>query len=90
MIEQWRASIGLFRQKPIIHHSFCKSRRCSLLKVCIISVLLLIGGIELDPGPTVAELAKKLDDFIASYHIMREQIQLSVPTLASRLHQIAK
>ena len=67
-IEQWRASVGLFCQKLIIHHSFCKSRGCSLLKVCIISMLLLIGGIELNPGPTVAELAKKLDDFIASYH----------------------
>ena len=89
-IEQWRASVGLFCQKLIIHHSFCKSTGCSLLKACIISMLLLIGGIELNPGPTVAELAKKLDDFIASYHIMREQIQLSVPTLASRLDQIVK
>ena len=89
-IEQWRASVGLFRQKLVIHHSFCKSTGCSLLKVCIISMLLLIGGIELNPGPTVAELAKKLDDFIASYQIMREQIQLSVPTLASKLDQIVK
>ena len=89
-VKQWRASIGYFRQKLILYQAICGSTGCSRLLVCIIAVLLLIGGIECYPGPTMTELAKKLDDFIASYHVTRDQMLLPVPALSSKLDDIVK
>ena len=54
----------------------------------MIAVLLLVRGVELNPGPTVAELAKKFEEFIESYQFMRDQFQTTVPALSNKLDQI--
>ena len=88
-VNQWRAKIGLFGQKVTFHCNFNRSTSsgCNKFLVCIIAVLLLIGGVEPNPGPTVAELAKKLDDFIISYQTVRDQL---LPDLSSRLDAVVK
>ena len=51
-------------------------------------MLLLVGGVELNPGPTVAELAKKFEEFIASYQSMCDQFHTTVPALSNKLDQV--
>ena len=88
-IDLWRLRIGSFCQK--IHHlnKNSGSTGCVYTTVssCIIALLLLCAGIEPNPGPTVtvAELSRKLEEFISTYNVTREQIQLSIPALAIRL-----
>ena len=70
----WRISIGSFCQKT--HHPnkgtgsshFGSGLSYAALSSCIIAILLLCAWIEPNPGPTVAELTRKLDDFIAEYN----------------------
>ena len=57
---------------------------------CVIALLLLIGGVEVNPGSTVAEISKRLDEFIHSYQAERDQLLLSIPTLSSRLDEHIK
>ena len=89
--DQWRAKIGLFCQKVSICHSLRESTGCSRLLACIIATMLLISGVELNPGPTVAELAKRLDEFVASYDVMRDHLmQISESTIPALSASIVK
>ena len=87
-LNQWRSSIGLFKQKVIFSSKIKCSTGCNIRLACIIAVLLLIGGVEMNPGPTVAELAKKFEEFVASYQSMRDQFETTVPALSNKLDQI--
>ena len=66
-IDLWRLRIGSLCQK--VHYSDKDSGSCykvirldySVLSSCIIAFLLPCAGIEPNPGPTVAEFARKLD-----------------------------
>ena len=51
-IEQWRSNIGSFVQRSFIitHHHNCVAK-CSLKLALALSILLLVGGIEQNPGP---------------------------------------
>jgi hypothetical protein len=88
-IDLWRFRIGTFCQKSSRSHLVSGSCYISITS-CIIALLLLMAGIEPNPGPTVAELARKLDDFIGMYNVTRDQIQLSIPVLAKRLDEDIK
>ena len=83
--------IGSFCQK-IINRTTCRSATgCSTLLACVIAALfLLIGGVEMNPGPTMAELAKRLEEFFSSYNATRDEILLSVSALSSRLDEFVK
>ena len=81
-VEQWRSSIGFFYQKVNFRgNNYRSTTGCIPFLLCIIAALLLIGGIELNPGPTVVEVSKRLDDFISSYQTSRDHLLLSVPSL---------
>ena len=87
-LNQWRSSIGLFQQRVIFLSKIKCLTGCNIRLACIIAMLLLFGGVELNPGPTVAELAKKFEDFIASYQSMRDQFYTTVPALSNKLNQV--
>ncbi len=55
---------------------------------CIIVVLLLVGGIDLNPGLTVMKLAKKFEEFVASYQSMHDHLQAAVPALWAKLDHV--
>ena len=90
-IDLWRHRIGSFCQK--IHYAIKLSGSCykvtglgySMLSSCIIALLLLCVGIKPNPGPTVAEFTRKLDEFIAAYDVTCDQLQLSA--LATKLDE---
>ena len=89
-VDQWRERIGLFNKKGIFRSNFCKTTGCctlltSFIAACIISSLLLIGGVELNPGPTVAEVSKKLDEFIADFRALRSETHDSHTAIYTRL-----
>ena len=89
-LDQWHAKIRLFRQK--VHSSYIINglTGCSPLLACIIAAMLLIGVVELNPGPTVAEITKKLDQFIVSFQNTCEQrTQINLPTLSTRWDAIS-
>ena len=58
--------------------------------LCVIALFLLIGGVEVNPGPTFAEVSKRLDEFIHPYQAERDQLLLSIPALSSRLDEHIK
>ena len=82
--DQWRAKIGLFQQKVHIHFGHSKSTGCNIRLACVIAFLLLIGGVEPNPGPTVAELSKRLDELIVQIQAMRDQLS-ALPVLSTKL-----
>ena len=87
--DQWRAKIGLFCQNVIICYSLRESTGCGRLLACIIATMLLIRGVELNPGPKVAELAKRLDEFVAFYDVMRDHLmqinESTIPALSASI-----
>ena len=90
-VEQWRTRIGSFCQKVVFQNHFGHTKTgCNIRLLCVIALLLLIGGVEVNPGPTVAEISKRLDEFIHSYQAERDQLLLSIPTLSSRLDEHIK
>ena len=89
-VHQWRMRIGSFCQK-VFNRTTCRSTTgCSTFLACVISALLLISGVELNTGPTVAELAKRLEEFFSSYNATRDEILLSVLAPSSRLDESVK
>ena len=89
-VHQWRMRIGSICQK-VINRTTCRSAtECSTFLACVIAALFLIGGVELNPGPTVAELAKRLEEFISLYNTTLNEILLSVPALSSHLDEFVK
>ena len=94
-IVSWRQRIGSFSsifhtKRSVNAGSCCKVSGYSMLSSCVIALLLLCAGIEPNPGPTVAELARKLDEFIAAYDVTCDQLHLSIPALAIRLDEEIK
>ena len=68
------------------HNNFYRSpTRCSPFLPYIIAGLLLIEGVGLNSGPTVMEVLKKLDEFISTFLVTRDQFLLLVPALSARL-----
>ena len=89
-VHQWRMKIGSFCQK-VINLTTCRSAAgCSTFLACIIVALLLISGVEVNQGLTIAELTKRLEEFISPYNVTHDEIILSVPALSSRLDKFAK
>ena len=94
-IVSWRQRIGSFSsilctKRSVNAGSCCRVSGYSVLSSCVIALLLLCAGIEPNPGPTVAELARKLDEFIAAYDVTYDQLHLSIPALAIRLDEEIK
>ena len=87
-LNQWRSSISLFKQKVIFLLKIKCSTGCTIRLACIIAVLLFVGDVELNPGPTVAELAKKSEEFFESYQSMCDQFQTTEPALSNKLDQV--
>jgi hypothetical protein len=67
----FRARIGLFQRRKLpfsmgLKTSFCKKSRLDLFHGLVLCVLLVIGGVELNPGPenadiTIQDLWKQLE-----------------------------
>ena len=72
----------------IVHRFSSQPTGCSPLLLCVIAMLLFIGCVELNPGPTVAEVSKRLDDFIAKYQAERDKLMASVPSFSTRLDDL--
>lgn len=70
-VEQWRASIGLFANRKLTNPSNVKGASVFstlLMRLCsaVLVILLIIGGVELNPGPFPCKLCSAVPETIAS------------------------
>jgi hypothetical protein len=81
----WRCAIGSFSHFGpyfgcVLHLSgFAHSSRVTPRLACIIAVLLAVGGVELNPGPTKLEdIAHRIDDLFTELRDTRASLALKI------------
>ncbi len=92
-LDLWRARVGNFGQLLANVKASVPARcvRRSHRLLCVLAYLLLIGCVELNPGPgpTVADLSRRMDDFFAelrnAHTALLMKIDNSVVDLSSKL-----
>ena len=82
---QWRCAIGTFFHdfcyfKPTLvgWHATCHA---SLRLVCMLALLLVMTGIETNPGPTVADVSRRLDELFTEIRVMRADLATKTLTV---------
>ena len=92
-IELWRARIGSFGHKASNPSTLTVTVRCTRHKlVCVIAYLLIIGCVELNPGPPkydIHVLEKRLDDFAIEVRATRTEAQQERQALNDQLGLLA-
>lgn len=87
-VDLWRARIGSFGSLAA-HPTTCVPVRCTRHRLlCVIAYLLLIGCVELNPGPPkfdVHALEKRLDDFAIEVRATRADAQQERQALGDQL-----
>ena len=79
---QWRYAIGIF------FHDFCRFKptlvgwlatcHASLRLVCMLALLFVMEGIETYPGPTVADVSRRLDELFTKIRTMRTDLATKI------------